>query len=66
MRNIWVMAFEYAGIAKFGGLGEVSANQCRSLVHEPELALQVFMPSHGKHKELQEKLQLRPLLPIRP
>lgn len=62
MKKIWVMAFEYAGIAKFGGLGEVSANQCRSLVNEPELNLHVFMPSHGRHQKLQDKLHLSPLL----
>ncbi|UYP48239.1 Glycogen synthase [Candidatus Lokiarchaeum ossiferum] len=55
------MAFEYAGIAKFGGLGEVSANQCRSLATEPELDLELFMPSHGKHQKLREKLHLTPL-----
>ena len=60
-KKIWVFAFEYAGIAKVGGLGEVSANQCKNLVGEPELDLHVFMPSHGRHKDLQEKLNLKPL-----
>jgi starch synthase len=62
MEKIWVLAFEYSGIAKFGGLGEVSANQCRALTTDPELDLQVFMPSHGRHRELQQKLQLSPLI----
>ncbi|MHA1674369.1 MAG: glycosyltransferase, partial [Promethearchaeota archaeon] len=60
-KKIWVFAFEYAGIAKVGGLGEVSANQCRSLVSDPALDLTVFLPSHGRHISLREKLQLSPL-----
>ncbi len=62
MKKIWVFAFEYAGIAKFGGLGEVSANQCRSLATDSEIKLEVFLPSHGRHRRLQEKLNLQPLL----
>ena len=60
-KKIWVFAFEYAGIAKVGGLGEVSANQCRSLVGDPALDISVFLPSHGRHLKLQEKLHLSPL-----
>jgi glycogen synthase len=59
---IWIFCFEYAGVAKVGGLGEVSANQTENLIAEPELDLHVFMPGHGKHLELQEKLHLAPLL----
>ena len=51
-KNIWVFCFEYAKIAKFGGLGEVSANQSRNLVNDPAIDLQIFMPSHGRHHEL--------------
>ena len=61
-KNIWVFCFEYAGVAKFGGLSEVSANQSRSLVNDPALDLQIFMPSHGRHRELRDKLNLKPLL----
>jgi starch synthase len=60
-KTVWVFCFEYAGIAKVGGLGEVSANQCRSIVKDPSLNLQVFMPSHNKHRDLQEKLSLSPI-----
>ncbi|MHA1519516.1 MAG: glycosyltransferase [Promethearchaeota archaeon] len=60
-KKIWVFAFEYAGIAKVGGLGEVSANQCRSLVVDPALDIIVFLPSHGRHVSLREKLHLVPL-----
>ena len=59
--KIWVFAFEYAGIAKVGGLGEVSANQTRSLSGDPELDIQVFMPCHGRQFDLKEKMNLIPL-----
>jgi glycogen synthase len=58
---IWIFCFEYAGIAKVGGLGEVSTNQTENLIDEPELDLHVFMPGHGKHLELRDKLHLAPL-----
>ena len=61
-KKIWVFCFEYAGVAKFGGLGEVSANQSRNVVKDPAINLQVFMPSHGRHRELRDKLKLKPLL----
>ena len=61
-KKIWVFCFEYAGIAKVGGLGEVSANQCKSLVGEPELDIRVFMPGHGRHRELQTKFGFTPVL----
>ncbi|MHA1646291.1 MAG: glycosyltransferase [Promethearchaeota archaeon] len=61
-KKIWVFAFEFAGIAKVGGLGEVSANQCISLSVDPELDLEVFMPGHGCHKKLQKSHDFTPLL----
>jgi len=60
-KKVWVFAFEYAGIAKVGGLGEVSANQTRSLAGDPDLDVQVFMPCYGRHLELKEKMNLTPL-----
>jgi glycogen synthase len=60
-KKIWVFAFEYAGIAKVGGLGEVSASQTRSLVGDPDVEIEVFMPCHGRHLDLQEKMNLSPL-----
>lgn len=59
---IWVFAFEYAGIAKVGGLGEVSANQCTQLAGDAALDLEVFMPSYGKHREFQNKFHFAPRL----
>lgn len=59
--KIWVFAFEFAGIAKVGGLGEVSANQCINLTHSPDLDLTVFLPSHGRHKTMKNRLHLRPI-----
>ena len=61
MKNIWVFAFEFAGIAKVGGLGEVSANQCRSLSSDPHVNLQIFMPSHNRHSKLSESHNFSPL-----
>jgi len=61
-KKIWVFCFEYAGVAKFGGLGEVSANQSRSLIYDSAIDLQIFMPSHGRHRELRSKLNLKPML----
>ncbi len=59
--KIWVFCFEYAGIAKVGGLGEVSSNQCRCLSSEDELDLQVFMPSHNRQERLKESHGFSPL-----
>jgi len=61
-KKIWIFAFEYAGIAKVGGLGEVSANQCTQLAGDAALDLEVFMPSYGKHRDLQEQFHFTPLL----
>ncbi len=48
--KIWIMSFEYAGIAKVGGLGEVPANQARNLMDQFEIT--VFIPSHGQIERL--------------
>ena len=60
-KKIWVFAFEFAGIAKVGGLGEVSANQCLNLAPSPDLNLTVFLPSHGRHKTMKNRLHLHPI-----
>ncbi len=49
--KVWIFTFEYAGILKVGGLGEVPANQAKSL--KDELDITVFMPSHGKKENFQ-------------
>jgi starch synthase len=51
--NIWIFTFEYAGIVKVGGLGEVPANQARHLTNDYEIT--VFIPSHGQLNNLREK-----------
>ncbi|MBN2155689.1 MAG: glycosyltransferase [Candidatus Lokiarchaeota archaeon] len=61
MQNLWVFSFEYAGIIKVGGLGEVPANQTKWLADQYNITL--FIPSHGVHKEsaIREKLKLHKL-----
>jgi len=49
--KVWIFTFEYAGILKVGGLGEVPANQAKSL--KDELDITIFMPSHGKKEDFQ-------------
>ena len=48
--KVWIFTFEYAGIAKVGGLGEVPANQAKYLVDKFDVT--VFIPSHGQIKRL--------------
>jgi len=43
---VWIYTFEYAGIAKVGGLGEVPANQAKNLIENIDVT--VFIPSHGQ------------------
>jgi len=61
MQNLWVFSFEYAGIIKVGGLGEVPANQTKFLANQYNITL--FIPSHGIHTNMQivEKLNLTKL-----
>ncbi len=49
-KNVWIFTFEYAGIAKFGGLGEVPANQVKNLTESFDIS--VIMPSHGQVERL--------------
>jgi len=51
-KNIWIFTFEYAGIAKVGGLGEVPANQAKYLKNDFEV--NIFIPSHGQIERLKE------------
>jgi starch synthase len=44
--KVWIFTFEYAGIAKMGGLGEVPANQAKHLKDKYDIT--VFIPSHGQ------------------
>ncbi|MFX1304829.1 MAG: glycogen/starch synthase, partial [Promethearchaeota archaeon] len=53
--NIWIFTFEYAGIVKVGGLGEVPANQAKHLAKDYEIT--VFIPSHGQMQELEKTIK---------
>ncbi|TFG25299.1 MAG: glycosyltransferase [Promethearchaeota archaeon] len=52
-QKIWIFTFEYAGVIKVGGLGEVPANQAKYLADFYEIT--VFMPSHGQVEKLKNK-----------
>jgi starch synthase len=56
---VWIFSFEYAGVAKVGGLGEVPANQAKHL--SEQFNITVLMPSHGKVEELKSKYMLEKL-----
>ena len=58
-KNVWIFSFEYAGVAKVGGLGEVPANQAKHL--SGQFNITVFMPSHGKIEGLKGKYSLEKL-----
>ncbi|MFW9818306.1 MAG: glycosyltransferase, partial [Candidatus Thorarchaeota archaeon] len=53
--NVWIFTFEYAGIVKVGGLGEVPANQAKHLVNDYNIT--VFIPSHGQLHKLNNSLK---------
>ncbi|MHA2181486.1 MAG: glycogen/starch synthase, partial [Promethearchaeota archaeon] len=50
--NVWIFTFEYAGIIKVGGLGEVPANQAKNL--STNFDITVFIPSHGQLSRLEK------------
>ena len=58
-KSVWIFSFEYAGVVKVGGLGEVPANQAKHLSNQFNIT--VFMPSHGKVEELKGKYTLEKL-----
>jgi len=49
-KKVWIFTFEYAGVAKVGGLGEVPANQVKHL--KDKFDITVFIPSHGQINRL--------------
>ncbi len=57
--KIWIFTFEYAGIVKVGGLGEVPANQAKCLADNFDIT--VFIPSHGKIENLTKTQKLEKL-----
>jgi len=58
-KSVWIFSFEYAGVIKVGGLGEVPANQAKYL--SDQFNITVFMPSHGKIEDLKNKYTLEKL-----
>lgn len=58
-KKVWIFSFEYAGVAKVGGLGEVPANQAKHLAEEFDIT--VFMPSHGQLESLKNEHKLEKL-----
>ncbi len=59
MKKIWVLNFEYQGVSKVGGLGEVSANQTRILSNDFDFL--VFIPSHGQVERLKKSTNVQKL-----
>ena len=57
--RIWIFTFEYAGIVKVGGLGEVPANQAKHLANDFDIT--VFIPSHGQIENLAKTQKLEKL-----
>jgi starch synthase len=58
-RKVWIFTFEYAGIIKVGGLGEVPANQIKHLGQNFKIT--VFIPSHGQITNLKKKYEVEKL-----
>lgn len=58
-KKLWLFSFEFAGIKKLGGLGEVPSNQSKWISDKYNITL--FMPSHGVHfdSNLKNHLQLK-------
>ncbi|TFG00752.1 MAG: glycosyltransferase [Promethearchaeota archaeon] len=50
---VWIFTFEYEGVIKVGGLGEVPANQVKSLSNKFNFT--IFMPSNGQIDNLKKK-----------
>ncbi len=48
INDVWILTFEYDGIASLGGLGRAVAMYAKTLV-EDGYRVTVFMPSHGRH-----------------
>ena len=47
--KVWIFTFEYAGIVKVGGLGEVPANQAKHLSNDYLFPLMVSLIILGKN-----------------
>ena len=49
LRNVWMVSYEYSGIAQAGGLGEAVGGLARTLASDYGLNVTVFLPGHGRH-----------------
>ena len=58
-KKLWIFSFEYAGVVKVGGLGEVPANQAKHLSNLYDIT--VFLPSHGQVERLKQSLEYKKL-----
>ena len=58
-QKIWIFTFEFAGVMKVGGLGEVPANQAKHLADLYDIT--VFMPAHGQVEKINQKERIEKL-----
>ena len=58
-QKIWIFTFEFAGVMKVGGLGEVPANQAKYIAELYDIT--VFMPAHGQVEKLNQKERIEKL-----
>jgi len=60
IERVWMVSFEYSGVASLGGLGEAVRARAEMLA-ERGVNVTVFMPSHGRYMDflLKAKLGLR-------
>ncbi len=57
VKNIWMLTFEYDGIASLGGLGRAVALYVKALIKKG-YSVTVFMPSHGRHLSPEHRSRL--------
>lgn len=50
-KKVWMLSYECAGLAHFGGLGEAVAGLAGTLARDYHLEITVLLPSHGKHTD---------------
>jgi len=60
INNVWIITFEYSGIASLGGLGEAVRARAEMLARRGK-EVTVFMPSHGRYMDpvIRARLGLR-------
>ncbi len=57
IRNVWMLTFEYDGVASLGGLGRAVALYVKALVKKG-YNVTIFMPSHGRHLSSEHRSRL--------